>query len=184
MTHDELLDLLFELEGSLGPDDKPHRFEEAAAGVSVGEYGRASLLVAAGEHWQMRGEYDEARRCFDAALADGGESACDPVANLFSLALDSGDEPAAAGHLARLRDLVRSDQGTVTTCLRVGETLEIHGRPREAHRWFTMPLTWVDDEDDLDYFCLVARRRVRNELGLAPDRLDQLAASELEARRG
>lgn len=183
MTEDELFDLLTDLESTVALEDKPARFEAAAAALAVGEYGRASLLVAAGEHWQMRKEYDEARRCFAEALADAGETAADPLANVVSLALDEGDEAAVTLYLGELRDLAQKDGLPVTACLHVGESLEGHGRLREAHRWFTMPLTWSEDEDDVDYYCLVARLRVREALGLPQDRFDLVADEERAARR-
>lgn len=52
--------------------------------------------------------------------------------------------------------------------------MELHGRDREAVRWYTIPLTWADDED-LDYLCLMARLRVRTSLGMPVDRFDVLA---------
>lgn len=184
MTDDELFDLLTELEETVPLEDKPARFEQAASELDVGVHGRASLLIAAGEHWQMSGAFDEARRCFELARADGGESATDPLANLCSLALELGDETEATRLIAELRALVRAGSGTVSSCLHLGETLASYGRLREAHRWFTIPLTWAQDEGDLDYFCLIARHRVRRELGLPPDRLDVIAEEERAAQLG
>lgn len=179
MDDDELFDLLSELEETVPHEQKPDRFEQAASGLEIGEHGRASLLLAAGEHWQMAGDFDEARRCFELARADGGESAIDPLASLSSLALEIGDEEEATRLIAEMRNLVRAGGGTVSSCHYLGETLEKHGRLREAHRWFTIPLTWAEDEEDLDYLCLVARHRVRRELGLARDRLDVIAEERL-----
>lgn len=59
-----------------------------------------------------------------------------------------------------------------------------HDQLREAHRWFTMPLSYADpDSEDLDYLCLAARLRVREALGLPQDRFDRLAFEERELRR-
>lgn len=183
MTEDELFDTLTHLEETTPPDQKPARFEAAAAELEVGEHGRASLLVAAGEHWQMRGEHDAARRCFAEALADGGDTGAHPVASLVSLALEEGDDGAVAHHLQQMRELVKSDAVSSATCLHIGESLEEHGRLRDAHRWFTMPLTWVEDDDDLDFYCLMGRLRVREALGLPQDRFDAIALEERTARR-
>ena len=56
----------------------------------------------------MREVYDEARRCFEEARADGGESASDPVANLLSLALAEGDEEQVSALDAELRRMARA----------------------------------------------------------------------------
>lgn len=86
MTEDELFDLLTWIEEKVPIRDKALRFEAEADAIAAGEHGRASLLVAAGEHHQMRRAYAEARRCFEEALADGGDVAGHIVADLFSLA--------------------------------------------------------------------------------------------------
>jgi hypothetical protein len=181
MTEDEALDLLEEIEG--GSTDPASELEKAAAEMRVGEPGRALLLVAAGQHWQMGEDYDGARRCFLEARADGGESNAEAEANLLSLALREGDQDAAARQLTSLKVIARREELSPDECTFIAEALEQHGRLQEAHRWFTMPLTWAD-EDHLDYFCLVGRRRVREALGLGPDRFDALAAEEHAARYG
>jgi YD repeat-containing protein len=180
MTEDELFDLLTEIDLSASRD-KAREFEKAAAGVPAGEHGRASLLVAAGDHWQMRQKYDEARRCFEEARDDGGESSVDPEAYLLDLALEEGDDEAAARQLATLKAVARRDELSAEACHVVGESLEERGRLQEAHRWFTMPLTWTE-EDDLDVLCLAGRLRVREALGLPRDRFDAIALEERAAR--
>jgi len=175
MDDDELFDLLTSIEERVPIQDKPARFEREAAALDPGVYGRASLLIAAGEHWQMRDEYDDARRCFHEARDDGGESRSDPVGNLLSLALHQRDEEAAQAYDAELRQLARHDAISATTCHLVGEAYEVHGQLRQALRWFSIPFIHADPLDDpIDEMLLIARRRVRVELCLAPDRLDQL----------
>ena len=181
MTEDELLDLMADIDMSTSRD-KAAEFEKAAAGLPVGEHGRASLLVAAGDHWRMREEYGEARRCFLEARDDGGETSVDPEAYLLGLALEVGDEEAAERQLDVLKAMARRDEMSPEECLYVGEHLEQHSRLQEAHRWFTMPLTW-SDEDDLDYFCLTGRLRVREALGLPHERFDAIAVEERAIRR-
>jgi hypothetical protein len=180
---DELLDLLVTVEETTPLADKPRRFEELAAEVPQGEHGRTSLLVAAGEHWQMQGAYDEARRCFETARADRGESGGVPIACLFGLALELGDDDAAADELESLRAAVKRDAASPQACLMAGELLQEHGRLKEAHRWFTIPLTWAEDDGDLDFLCLTARLRVRTDLGIPRDRMDLLAQEHLEEER-
>ena len=180
MDDDEVFDRLTEIDGSTSTR-KAEEFEALAHSMPVGEYGRATFLVAAGQHRQMGEEHDEARRLFDLALEDGGESPSDPLANLLSLALDTGDEPRVEALSAELRGLVRADRMGAGGCVFVGDVLREHGRLREAMRWYTIPLTYADlAEDDLDYFCLAGRYHVRRELDLPEDRLDQVAAYEIE----
>lgn len=175
MDEDELFDLLTSIEEHVPTPDKPARFEREADALEPGEHGRASLLLAAGQHWQMRGEYGDARRCFLEARADGGESGSDPVGNLLSLALDEGDDEAAQAFDKELRLLARTDAVTSTTYHLVAESYEEHGQPRLALRWLNIPFTHDDPYDDgIDELLLITRRRVRAALGLAPDRLDQL----------
>lgn len=182
MDDDEVFDLLDGID-SERRSDKAEAFEALAKSMPVGEHGRASFLVAAGEHRQLREEYDEARRLFELALADGGESEADPLAFLLSLALDTGDEPAVESLARQLRDLVRADRATPATCLHVGEAFEEHDRLREAMRWFTIPLMWgdLDDVHSLDELCLYGRWRVRRRLELPQDRLDLLIAPRMAA---
>lgn len=184
MDDEEVFDLLDGID-SEQRTDKAEAFEELATSMPVGEHGRASFLVAAGEHRQLRKEYDEARRLFELALADGGESEADPQAFLLSVALDLGDEAAVESLARQLRGLVRADRATPATCMHVGEAFEDHDRLREAMRWFTLPLTWGDPDDlqGLDQLCLAGRWRVRRRLDLPEDRLDQIAGSRLRAAR-
>ena len=173
-----MYDQLNDIEESVPFAEKAERFEQLAEAMAVGENGRASFLVAAGEHWQMRRQYGDARRCFEAALADGGSTGTSPVANLHSLALETGDEETATALLVQLRDLARRGELVPTDCLFIGENLETHDRLREALRWFTIPLSRLDptfDQEDLDPYCLLGRLRVRRLLDLPADRYDQVA---------
>src|SRR5689334_12199672 len=74
VTEDELVDLMTSLEEGVALHDKAPAFEAEARRLPVGEHGRAQLLAAAGEHWQMRGEYDEAA----AATRTRGSTAARP----------------------------------------------------------------------------------------------------------
>jgi hypothetical protein len=183
MTEDELFDLLTAIEEHVPLEEKPARFEREANDLEPGEHGRASLLIAAGEHWQMRHEYDEARRCFRLAMRDGGESASDPVANLLSLALDEGDAASVTKYDEALRGLARDDEISRTTCHLVAEAYEIHDHLRQALRWYNIPFTHgYPDGDPADSMLLDGRRRVRTALGLAPDQLDVMAEELRQTR--
>jgi hypothetical protein len=176
MTEDELFDLLTAIEERVPLDEKPAWFEREANDLEPGEHGRASLLIAAGEHWQMRKEYDEARRCFRLAMRDGGESGSDPIANLLSLALDEGDTESVTEYDKTLRRLAREDEVSPTTCHLVAEAYEIHDQLRQALRWYNIPFTHgYPDGDPTDAMLLRGRKRVRTALGLAPDQLDVMA---------
>ncbi|GAB3038783.1 hypothetical protein GCM10011376_34130 [Nocardioides flavus (ex Wang et al. 2016)] len=184
MTEDELFDVLTAIEERVPLDEKPAWFEREANDLEPGEHGRASLLIAAGEHWQMRKEYDHARRCFRLAMRDGGESASDPIANLLSLALDEGDVELVTELDQTLRGLAREDEVSPTTCHLVAEAYEIHGQLRQALRWYNIPFTHgYPDGDPADSMLLDGRRRVRTALGLAPDQLDVMAEELRQTRR-
>ena len=173
MDDDELLELPTWVEERVPLADKPVRFETEAGLLEPGTFGPTSLLTAAGEHWQMRGELDEARRCFLLAQEDGGESATEPIASVLSLALDEGDEEAVAALDRRLRQCVREDGVTVATCHHVAEAYELHDRLPAALRWCDIPFTHHDPGDDpLDEAVLVARRRIKDTLGMPPDQFD------------
>jgi hypothetical protein len=174
MDDDELFDLLTSIEERVPTNDKPGRFEREAGDLEPGEHGRASLLIAAGEHWQMRGAYDDARRCFRGALEDGGDAGSNPIGNLLSLALEESDDTAVEAFDKELRQLARQDAVSPTTCHLVAEAYELQGHPRLALRWYNITFTHGDPLDDaVDHFLLAGRRRVRAALGLAPDRLDR-----------
>lgn len=182
---DEIYERIDEIEMSTSAT-KAEEFEALAHSMAAGEQGRALSLSLAGEQWKMREEYDDARRCFELALDDGGQVEVHPVASLLDLALETGDEPQASSLALELRALVRQGDLNVDSCHFVGEAYEEHERLPEAMRWFTIPLTHVDpdDVDDLDFFCLSGRRRVRRRLGLPADRYDLAADAALEASRG
>lgn len=180
MDDDEVFDRLSEIDMSASAT-KAEDFEALAQSMPVGEHGRATFLVSSGQHRQMNGEYDEAHRCYSLALEDGGRTTIHPVANLLSLALDTGDESTVDARSAELRGLVRADRLGPAACHFVGGSFRHHGRLREALRWFTIPLTYADlEEDDLDLLCLTDRFLVRRELEMPEDRLDQIAAVEME----
>ena len=184
MTEDELFDLLTQIEEHVPLEEKPTRFEREANDLEPGEHGRASLLVAAGEHWQMREEYDHARRCFRLAMRDGGESTSDPIAKLLSLALAEDDAESVSEHDKTLRALARDDQVSPTTCHLVAEAYEIHDQLRQALRWYNIPFTHgYPDGEPGDPMLLDGRRRVRTALGLAPDQLDVMAEELRQTRR-
>lgn len=181
VDEDEVFDRLTEIEETVPRDEKAERFEELAATMPLGDNGRASFLLAAGEHRQMRGQFDEARRCYELALADGGQTGTPALANLHRLALETGNDPDAASLVAELRQMARRDELYPMDFCFIGETFEAVERLSEAQRWFTMPLSHLDpvlDVGELDPSCLAGRHRVRRALGLPMDRYDQAAIAD------
>src|SRR6478672_20500 len=102
MDDDEVFDRLSEIDMSASTT-KAEDFEALAQSMPVGEHGRATFLVSAGQHRQMNDEYDEARRRYSLALEDGGRTMLHPVACLLSLALAMGDESTVDALSAGLR---------------------------------------------------------------------------------
>lgn len=185
MRPDELEDLRDRLDLSTSPT-KAEDFEAAAGMLTEGEYGRAALLAMAADHWQMRGDLDRARRAVDAA-GEGhpGEMWIHPLAVRLSIEIAAGDVAAQEAALAGLLERWRAAELTITTCSFIGGTLEIDGQLKRAHRWFTLPLTNVDPDDELEFdeeFCVFGRARVRSALGLPVDRFDRVAAELLASR--
>jgi hypothetical protein len=66
VTDDEVLDILTAIDSGRSAD-KAEQFEAMAESLAPGENGRASFLSAAGDHWQLRGDLERARACFEKA---------------------------------------------------------------------------------------------------------------------
>ncbi len=156
----------------------------AEAGNQPGdEIGAGDLLVAAGEQLLRVGDLSEAVRVLRRAVETGDQVAPDARCYLHHALLASGDPDAARALAEEVR---RERPADVDVYLFIGEDHELHGDLREAHRWLTMgtrrALADVEDADDVsESFAasraaglLVARRRVRRELELAPDDWDEL----------
>lgn len=171
--------MLDEVESRHGlPDDENAReFERRASGIPTGEPGRAAWLCYAGEFWELAGDLDRARHCYEDALADGGDTYIDPRAELLGVALDLGETARADELLRELRQAVRDGRAGSFVHEVVGEALEMHGRPAEALRWFDAGLTRSERETpgEPDAVCLNGHFRVRRTLGLPYDRYDALA---------
>ncbi|SNS42675.1 hypothetical protein SAMN04488107_2503 [Geodermatophilus saharensis] len=170
------------------PDDSravARRLEAwAAEGTRAGdEVNAADLLVAAGEQLVRVGDAHDAVRVLRRAVGTGEPVEPDVRCYLHHALLQAGDADAARALAEEVRRERPSD-GDVY--LFIGEDYELHGDLREAHRWLTMgirrALGDVEDTDELQSLeaareaahLLVARRRVRRELGMAPDDWDEL----------
>jgi hypothetical protein len=158
--------------------------EERGHALASGDVGRAAWLSHAGEAWEVAREIEQAKRCYEEALADGGPAWLDVRASLAAVLLDLGDDSRADTLLQELRrDLAKGPlRGPVHDF--VGERLELHGRHEEALRWFTAgvvsgerPEAGEDARTDA-VDCLSGRFRVRRVLGLPHDRYDELAEEQ------
>jgi predicted Zn-dependent protease len=156
----------------------------AAEGTRPGdEVNAAQLLVLAGEQLARAGDTHEAVRVLRRAVATGEPVVPDVRCYLHHALLEAGDVDAAREVADGIR---RGRPADGDVYLFVGEDLEIHGDLRGAHRWLTLgartALDDVDDADQLDAldaaseaaFLLMARKRVREALGMPPDDWDEL----------
>ena len=156
----------------------------AAAGTRPGdEVNTADLLVCAGEQLVRIGDAPEAVRLLRRAVKTGEPVEPDVRCYLHHALLAVGDADAARELSGQVR---RDHPPDVDVYLLIGEDYELHGDLREAHRWLTLgvrrALDDVEDADEVaeDYAAaqaaqlLVARRRVRRELGMPADEWDEL----------
>ena len=161
--------------------DKAERLFALAHEVPVGFPSRASALIASGEHHLFGRHFDEARECFELAQADGGSGPASPRARLLDLALDEGAVDDARELLRELLGRFRQGEVDVALCDYIGESLEEKEWLREASRWFSLPLTDLEPDDDLtqeERWCLRGRWRVRRRLDLPIDRYDDVVERE------
>lgn len=175
-------DLYDEIEWGTGTD-KAAAHERAGRAIPEGEHGRVLFLRAAARHWLARDEITHARELLEEVDGGPDEGALSLDALRVSIALKEQDTAAADVLLARLLADFRKDLVSSSTCHYLGESLQLAGEPRKALRWFTLPLSNIDpdeDLDDLEELCVEGRAAVRREMGLPKDRFD-LVADELAA---
>jgi hypothetical protein len=135
-------------------------------------------LTSLAEFLAMEDRLDEAEATYREALDDGGPTLLHPLGGLLSVSLQRADDTAVDELNARLWQLARADQLSDSDYESLGDTLEFHGRLREALRWYTVPLRDLDPDDDIDLIPVTSsngRERVRKALGLPPDRYDEAA---------
>jgi tetratricopeptide (TPR) repeat protein len=143
---------------------------------------RAAVLVEAGENFGYAGDHAEALRMFEAARADGGSTYVD-IRALMVQALYQGGQKDAALELANALRKESPDQ--ITTFLVLSSFFELVDEFQAAQRWFSMGIRAMDSGNvpgsEQQYeSMLIGRARVRNELGLAQDTLDDAAAIIIE----
>lgn len=165
--------------------DKAEAHETLGRSIPQGEYGRVTFLSTAAEHWMMRGDNDRARALLEEIQDEPSEGEVAARATQLQLAFATGDKVWATALLKQLLADFRADLVTVSTCHFVGDLLRENNELRQAHRWFTLPLAYVDPDDDLDAveeMCVRSRAQVRRQLGFPHDRFDAVA-DELAAIR-
>ncbi len=169
--------LFDEIEYGTGTD-KAEAHEKAGRMIPEGEHGRVLFLKAAAEHWVVRGELDHARALLAEVADSPDEGVLSTRAIQLTMALKAGDGAEAEVLLGQLLVDFRADDVTSATCHYVGESLREAGELKKAHRWFTLPLSNVDPDEDLDTveeLCVEARAGVRRQLGMPHDRYDAVA---------
>lgn len=162
--------------------DKAERFEELGLALDPGEYGRASFLAAAADHWSYRERHDHALALLDAA-GDGqpDELVTSISAHRALILLRAGRVDDANEIVGERRTAFRRGEVSVAECLMIGDSLEEFGDPVTAERWFTLPLAPFDPDDDpdlIDPYCLMGRYRVRRAQAKGFDAYDRFLESE------
>ncbi|HWE91292.1 MAG TPA: SEC-C metal-binding domain-containing protein [Pseudonocardiaceae bacterium] len=145
---------------------------------------RGEILVEAAGQWQLAGDHDRAIELLTEAIAlrgeDGGNARVTMAESLFDL---DRDDDARAQFDALRRDRPPSPMPYHLAA----ELLEERGDYQDSLTWFNMAVSRLSDEDlatpdDSMPFSygnqiLVGRRRVRQELDIPPDELDESVVS-------
>ncbi len=177
----DYLDLYLAPEQPGGPS-RAEMLETAALAMPLEERRRATFLLTAALCRQGRQEYDDARRCYELAIAGGGTGVADGLAGLFELGLRTGDEAATDAAASELRELAKQRRLPPSVCFEMATAYEVHDQLHEALRWYSIPLSRIDptDGDNLDYDCLTGRYELRRQLGLPHDRYDDAAVDAMD----
>jgi tetratricopeptide (TPR) repeat protein len=183
---DEIEELIDEWEMTLGAAQRLPRVDELLGTLPPGSPGRTSVLSYRGEVLRMLDRDDEAVTAFELAVAEGGTDTIDPRALLLDALFRLGRDAEAEALLEGLRAASAADDVRGSLYNWIGDLLAERGDLNRAHRWFNLgirdldPSLDVPDHDEEE--CLLGRRRVREQLGLPPDRFD-LLRDEILARR-
>lgn len=176
LTEDDLDDIVISAAGDGRHRQAAARFEELAGRPELhGEVSAATLLVNAGGQFGLADDWDEAVRCYRAAIAAGGGTDFDPRVWLHDALIHKGD----AAQAAAVRAEIKAARSTIPDVYGiVAESLASSSDPQEAHLWFTMGYHRCLDAPVPDYelsLLLVGRRNIRAELGYPMDGLDAIA---------
>ncbi|WP_239129029.1 hypothetical protein [Sinosporangium siamense] len=162
------------LEQALLADDHAslaRKLDDLAQSYDSGEVSRAAILMLAAEEWRQAGQAVRALTSFQSAIEDGGEVAVDPRAGIADtlFELDRADEAR------ELIEVIRCDDGVNTaTVLTVAETLVAYGDLPAAHEWATRGALSGQKGTGEHSALLRTRYRIRVDLGLPEDELDEL----------
>jgi len=174
---DDVRDHIEELHAELSVSGAGPTLEKIARDLPVRGHGRAEYLTSAAESYLQAQRPEDAKRCAQDAIEDGGETVLIPEAQLINVLLTEGDHDAADEISAALRK--RASDLSEFDIEQIAEAYEAADRLKEAQRWFTIALRPYDPEDitvgSQAYMSAIARRRVRQQMGLPEDRFDQAA---------
>lgn len=164
------------LEQALLADDHTslaRALDELAVTYTSGDVSRASILVLAAEEWRAAGQPARAMDCFQRAVEDGGEATMDPRAGIADtlFELDRPEEAREVIETIRAEGLV-----SPTTAHNIAETLVAYGDLRAGHEWATQAVLACDETDPEHVALLRTRYRIRVDLGLPEDDLDELVS--------
>lgn len=174
MELEDFDDELETIEFSGAPSERIEILRRRLEDFQPGEIGRATFLTSLAGQLNLIEDYAGAREAGLAAIEDGGPTDLDPRCGLLMNELHAGEDARADEYLAEM--LVRFRAGLVgdVECEWIAGSLEEADRPRQALRWFTMPLADIhpDDTEDINLRALNGRYRVRRTLGLPLDAYD------------
>jgi hypothetical protein len=164
------------LEQALLADDHSSlasRLYDVALGYSSGDVSRASILVLAAEEWRAAGQPARAMECFQRAVEDGGEAGFDPRAGIADTLFEL-ERPDEAREVI---ETIRAEGGVSTaTAHTIAETLVAYGDLRGGLDWATQAALGCDENDPEQVAVLRTRYRIRVDLGLPEDELDELVS--------
>ncbi|MDU0291871.1 SEC-C domain-containing protein [Saccharothrix longispora] len=149
---------------------------------------RDEILLEAVEAWRAAGEHERALALLGQAVDQGGESGAEARVALADALFDLGRVEEAEAALEELR---RSRPATPYPYQLAAELVQERGDLGQAAHWYDMAAARLTDEqlgslrEELGFLSIAhsivtGRRRVREALGLPPDRLDESAATSDE----
>lgn len=175
--HEDVRDHIDELFQELTISGAGPTLETLARDLPDGASGRAEYLTAAGESYLQAERLEDAKRCVQDAIADGGETVLLREAMLINILLTEGDDNGADEISTALRRRARDLSGLDIE--QIAEAYELADRPEQAHRWYTLALRPYEPaeiaHDVRASHAAISRRRVRRQLGLPEDRFDAAA---------
>lgn len=134
---------------------------------------RDELLLDAAQAWRAAGNHDRAGELLTEAIGLGGELGGNARVALAGVLFELDRVDEARAQLAELREH-RPD--SPTPCLLAAELMRERGELEEALTWYDYAVAMLPEDEPDDACVALGRCRVRRELGLAPDALDESVA--------